>query len=284
MREICFIVLFLISPLLRGQEPLTRIPNCTLVATEWADGDSFAVLLPDGKQQTVRLYGADCIEIHVSGDQSNANRLREQRRHFGIDEILVAKAIGEQAKVETFKLLGKPFTVYSSFAAAGGDGRFSRVYAFIETQDGKDLSEWLISQGLARAFGVIRQLPDGTRAAEWKEELADLQLTAARAGKGAWAKTNWENLPKIRKEARDENSELELARGNQKADESQKIDPNTAARDQLMTIPGVGEKTAAAIIESRPYVTLADLLKVEGIGPASLKKFEPFLAIQKPNP
>ena len=253
-----------------------------LVPTEWADGDSFSVRLPDGKEQTIRLYGADCIEMHVQGDDSNARRLRDQRRHFGISDILAAKSMGEAAKAETCKLLAKPFTVFTSFADGRGDGRFNRIYAFVETADGRDLSEWLVSQGLARAFGVLRQRPDGANGNEWGEELADLELTAARAGRGAWSKTDWDKLPEIRKEAREETAELEAAKGEKKADPADKLDPNTAARDKLMGIPGIGEKTADAIIGGRPYKSVQDLLKVGGIGPASLKKIEPFLSIKAP--
>ncbi len=81
-----------------------------LVTTEWADGDSFSVRFPDGKVQAIRLYGADCIEMHVSGDDSNARRLRDQRRYFGIDDILTAKSFGEAAKLETAE--GKNLSVW----------------------------------------------------------------------------------------------------------------------------------------------------------------------------
>jgi competence protein ComEA len=281
MRSFHLLVLLLIGPSLSSAQ-LTKIPDCQMVPTEWADGDSFAVRLPDGKEQTIRLYGADCIEMHVQGDDSNARRLRDQRRHFGIDDILVAKAMGEAARVATLKKLAEPFTIHTSFADGRGDGRFSRVYAFVVAADGDDLTEWLVSQGLARAFGVVRQLPDGTRGNEWREQLADLELTAARAARGAWARTDWEKLPEFRKQARDEIAELEAAKGNKVADESTRIDPNTAARDELMSLPGVGEKTADAIIEARPYGSIQDLLKAAGVGPASLRKIAPFLEIAAP--
>lgn len=261
---------------------MTKLPGCVLIPAEWADGDSFSVRLPDGKVQTLRLYGADCIEMHVQGDDSNARRLRDQRRHFGITDILTAKSLGEAAKVETYQQLAKPFTVFTSFADGRGDGRFNRIYAFVETADGRDLSELLVSRGLARAFGVLRQRPDGTSGNEWGEALADLELTAARAGSGAWSKTNWEKLPEIRKEARQETAELEAAKGEKKADPANKLDPNTAARDELMGLPGIGEKTADTIIGGRPYRSIRDLLKVAGIGPASLKRIEPFLSIKTP--
>lgn len=263
-------------------EELQKFSNCTLTPTDWADGDSFSVRFPDGKEQTIRLYGADCIEMHIKGDDSNARRLLDQRRYFGIDDILIAKSFGEAAKIETARVLAQPFTVYTNFADGRGDGRFERVYGFVETADGKNLSAWLVSQGLARAFGVIRQLPDGTTGKEWKEQLADLELTAACAGRGAWAKTDWDKLPKIRKEARDEVAELEIAKGVQQAQEGKPIDINHAARDELMTLPDVGEKTAIAIIEARPYKNLSDLNRAKGIGPKMFAKIKNLITVTPP--
>ena len=42
---------------------LVAIEGCTLVAADWADGDSFPVRTPDGAVHTVRLYGADCLTL-----------------------------------------------------------------------------------------------------------------------------------------------------------------------------------------------------------------------------
>lgn len=49
-----------------GANDLPEIKDCTLVPTEWADGDRFLVRLPGGKEMTLRLYGVDCVEWHVS--------------------------------------------------------------------------------------------------------------------------------------------------------------------------------------------------------------------------
>ena len=274
------IVLVALAGSASGQ--LKKLENCSLVPTEWSDGDSFQVRLPDGKNQTVRLYGVDCIEIHVQGDDSNARRLRDQRRYFGIKEILTAKAVGEEAKQETARLLAKPFTVVTAFADGRGDGRFSRIYAFVETSDGRDLAETLVSMGLARAFGVVRQLPDGTQGEEWQEELKDLELTAARSGLGAWKHTDWKKLPEFRKEARTETAELDSAKGNRKAGENKPVDINLAARDELMTLPGIGEKTANQIIGARPFKSVDELDRVPGIGESTLKRIRPFLTVSKP--
>lgn len=277
-----FLCLFaLLIPTALGED-LKTFENCALEPTEWADGDSFQVRLPDGRKQTVRLYGADCIEMHVQGDDSNARRLRDQRRYFGIADITLAKSVGEAAKAETAKLLEKPFTVQTAFADGRGDGRFSRVYAFVRTHEGKDLSATLVSMGLARAFGVTRQRADGTAGTEWMQELKDLELTAARAGRGAWAHTNWDKLPEFRKEAREEQTEIEEAKGVATASENKPIDLNLAARDELMALPGVGEKTANRIIGARPFKSVEDLTKVPSLSKAAIEKLRPFVVVTTP--
>ena len=277
-----FLALLLALSGMACAQQFRKFENCALVDTEWADGDSFQVRFPDGKLQTIRLYGVDCIEIHVQGDDSNARRLRDQRRYFGIADILTAKAAGEAASKETRALLEKPFTVHTTFADGRGDGRHSRVYAFVTTADGADLSETLVKRGLARAFGVTRQRPDGTSGDEWRNQLEDLELTAARAGRGAWKHTDWDKLPLARKEARDEAAELDEARGGAKATENKPVDINHAARDELMTLPGVGEKLAHELIGRRPFKSIEDLDRVPGIGKATLERIRPFLKATPP--
>ncbi len=60
-----------------------------------------------------------------------------------------------------------------------------------------------------------------------------------------------------------------------------KVDINTADIDQLMTVPGIGPKTAEAIIAYRKangaFASLDDLTNVKGIGPKKLAKMKPFL-------
>jgi competence ComEA-like helix-hairpin-helix protein len=263
-------------------EVLQKFEGCTQVEAEWSDGDSFPVKFPDGQTRTVRLYGADCLEMHVQGDESNARRLRDQRRYFGITDITVAKAQGERAKVETSKLLEKPFTVWTAFADGRGDGRFNRIYAFVKTSTGDDLSAALVKIGMARAFGVVRAGPDGKSGEEWRDELKDLELQAAKLGKGAWAFTDWQKLPEERMQARAEEAEIAVAQKGKRAEGGKPIDPNKAARDELMELPGIGEKTADAIIEARPFKSIDELSKVQGLGPKSLEKLKPFLEIGAP--
>jgi competence ComEA-like helix-hairpin-helix protein len=53
-----------------------------------------------------------------------------------------------------------------------------------------------------------------------------------------------------------------------------KIDLNTATAKELEKITSVGPSTAQAIIDSRPFTSLEDLLKVRGIGPTTLEKIK----------
>ena len=53
---------------------------------------------------------------------------------------------------------------------------------------------------------------------------------------------------------------------------------NTASAEQLAALPGLGEKTAAAVVAYRAahgkFKSVADLDRVEGVGPATLAKLE----------
>lgn len=75
-------------------------------------------------------------------------------------------------------------------------------------------------------------------------------------------------------DARQEASTKSTGSGGGKKPPSAPIDLNTASKAQLMLLPGVGEKTAEAIIEVRkrsPFRKPEDIMKVKGIG---RKKFE----------
>ena len=285
-RKVLCLGALVLLPLAAIGEDLLRFENVELLPADWADGDSFPVRFPDGEERTLRLYGADCIEWHI-GDESDARRLRAQRRYFGITDaggstsasIGLATGFGRQAADVTRELLARPFVVHTAFADARGDGRYKRIYAFVTTADGQDLAQELVSRGLARAFGVYRSAPGGISHKEYQARLEDAELVAARKGLGAWELTDWASLPRERSEQRSEEGDIEIALGSSPPDSP--IDPNTAARDELMRIPGIGESTANAIIEARPFSTRNDLLRVRGIGPATLEKISPFLKLPK---
>ncbi|MBK1830125.1 helix-hairpin-helix domain-containing protein [Verrucomicrobiaceae bacterium R5-34] len=289
VRALCLGVLCVFGGVAQAA-PLVKIENCTLVPTEWADGDSFRIHIPEkladgdkkgwnAREITVRLYGADCVESAIR-NATDGRRVRAQRRYFGIskkgtsrESIELALSYGKKATEQTRQLLANPFTVYTSFADGRGDPKFKRVYAFVVTADGKDLAAELVRLGLARAFGVERMTPEGQPAKDYAAYLDDLELQAAKRGAGVWQHTDWQRLPDERQAQREEEREDRIGMGK----DPQVVAVNKAAKDELMAIPGIGEVTANRIIAGRPYRRSTDLLKVPGIGKKTLEKIQPFL-------
>ena len=62
------------------------------------------------------------------------------------------------------------------------------------------------------------------------------------------------------------------------------INVNQASEVALQTIPGIGATKAAAIVSDRvsfgPFSTIDDLERVHGIGPVTVDKMRPFVAVQ----
>ena len=58
------------------------------------------------------------------------------------------------------------------------------------------------------------------------------------------------------------------------------LDLNTASKEKLMSINGIGPVLSERIVAGRPYRTVDDLLKVKGIGPKRLKKFRPYFVVR----
>jgi competence ComEA-like helix-hairpin-helix protein len=103
--------------------------------------------------------------------------------------------------------------------------------------------------------------------------------------RGAWADTNWAKLPEERQQAREEAREIDLAKNGPES--IQPVDPNTAAKDELETLPGVGEAIANRIIAEREngrFEKPDDLLRVEGIGGKTLARFKDRLVFAPPHP
>ncbi len=63
------------------------------------------------------------------------------------------------------------------------------------------------------------------------------------------------------------------------------VNLNTASEAELERLPGIGKKTARAIVAHRakhPFRTIQELTRVKGIGVKSFRKLEPHLTIDGP--
>ncbi len=155
------------------------LKDCNLLVDEYRDGDSFHVRY-HGKEFVFRLYFVDAPET----DENQKDRIREQRRHFGVTLPELRRA-GEEARRFTAEQLRRAFVVTTRWQNAGGRGRLPRFYAFV-TVNGSDLGELLVSKGLARAFGEDAILPTGVRAKDHMAKLRRIEREARASRLGVW--------------------------------------------------------------------------------------------------
>jgi hypothetical protein len=73
--------------------------------------------------------------------------------------------MGKRAAAFTRSVLSRPFKVTTKGQDAMGASQLKREYAFVETADGEDLAELLISRGLARSYGEDAEPPGKCKSA-----------------------------------------------------------------------------------------------------------------------
>ncbi len=260
---------------------LQMFSNVRLVNNPANDGDSF-VVEANGKRFHVRLYYVDCPEISTSS-KSDARRVREQTRYFGLSDATRTIHFGNEAKAFVEHVLIKAFTVHTAFANALGRSAKGRVYGFIITADGDDLASLLVKNGLARTHGIGRKTPNGIPRNEMIERLRDLEISAMLKRIGIWSESDPDRIAELRAKQRSEEHELQELQNRVKKAKSPQglLNLNTATGKELQSIKGIGPVLAGRIIAGRPYKTVDDLLKVKGIGPKKLEKIRPYFMVGK---
>ncbi|MBI4654206.1 MAG: helix-hairpin-helix domain-containing protein [Nitrospirae bacterium] len=260
---------------------LQRFSNAKFMNNPANDGDSFFVEA-DGKPLHIRLYFVDCPETSISFN-SDAQRVREQTRYFGLSDVARTIHFGNEAKTFVEHILTKPFTIHTAFASALGRSAKGRIYGFIITSDGNDLASLLVKNGFARTHGIGRETPNGITHNEMVEILRDLETSAMLRRIGIWSESDPDRIAEFRAKQRSEEMELQELQNQVKKAKSPQglLDLNTAAEKELQTLKEIGPVIAARIIAGRPYKTVDDLLKVKGIGPKRLEKIRPYVVVGK---
>ncbi|MBU2226077.1 MAG: helix-hairpin-helix domain-containing protein [Proteobacteria bacterium] len=263
---------------------LQMFSNGRLINDPANDGDSFLVEA-NRKSFHVRLYFVDCPETFIAF-KSDAQRVREQTRYFGLSDATRTIHFGNEAKTFTEHVLVKPFTVHTAFASALGRSSKGRVYGFITTADGNDLSSLLVKNGLARTHGIGRKTPDGVSGDEIVERLRVFEISAMLKRVGIWSESDPDRIAELRAKQRSEDQELKELQSQVKPPQSSQspqsvLDLNTASKKELQSIKGTGSVLAERIIAGRPYRTVDDLLKVKGIGPKKLENIRPYFVVGK---
>lgn len=258
---------------------LTVYPNCVLVEHGSNDADSFMV--DTGTEQLhLRLYFVDSPEKNVYAPH-DARRVQEQARYFGIENPQSIVYLGEQASAFTRELLARPFTVYTAHSRALGGAGSKRIYGFVVTADGRDLGELLIEQGFARNFGVSRQNYAGVAHTDVEVYLRDLESVAMLKRRGAWEISNPELLVQFRAQQRQEKQSMQTLMSSATRLLESPVNINNAGQKDLERIPGIGPVTAGRIIQARPFNSLEDLMKVQGVGKKLYERILPYVSIDE---
>jgi competence protein ComEA len=265
-----------------------KLENCRLIPNKDNDGDSFHIQC-EGTEYLVRLYLVDAPE--TKGGEM-ADRLIEQANYFGITVLEVVE-IGRQAKKFVEGKLSEPFTVQTRKASGLGRSNIERFYGFVQTKDG-DLGQLLVANGLARVHGTPAARPGSSKSSEEIETLHRLEQRARQKKLGGWSQTADATagtpqpmqtiaLPSPSQTPSQPSVVVSTTfsppprtpaakPGPSVVVDSGKLDINTATKQQLEKIPGIGDALSDRIIAARPFKSADDLRKVHGIG--SGKRYE----------
>ena len=181
MKAILALVLIGVLPISAHADKKWRTKeNCTLIENESNDGDSFHIRV-NKRHYIFRLLWVDTPET----EQRYPERVAEQAAYFGITPEQATR-VGKEAVKFSANFLKEPFTLYTQFDDAMGASNKDRDYAVIKAGD-TYLMEALVSNGLARIFGLQELPEDGPSLSTMRLRLKGLEADAKKNKRGAWA-------------------------------------------------------------------------------------------------
>jgi len=178
MKNFFFILFFV--PVCVFAKKWESLEECNLKKNPFNDGDSFHVS-HKGKEYIFRLYFVDTPEC----DNNYPKRIKEQSKYWKISKKETIK-LGKNAKKFTKKMLDKKFTVVTCWEDARGSSKKQRFFAFVKTSSGNDLAELLVSNGVARIYGMWADHPTGFNSKKLKENLKKIEKNAKKSEIGGW--------------------------------------------------------------------------------------------------
>ncbi|MCK5853223.1 thermonuclease family protein [bacterium] len=168
------LILILIIPLAVLAEKWETLDKCKLITNSYNDGDSFHISYK-GKEYIFRLYFVDTPETNLK----YKNRVKEQAKYWKISTKSAIR-IGKKAKKFSDDNLKGKITVFTKWDDAKGSSKIPRYFAFVNTASGNDLAELLVSNGLARIYGMRVNHPEGKKANVISKRLKKLESDAKR--------------------------------------------------------------------------------------------------------
>jgi len=150
------------------------------MSNTYNDGDSFHVKYK-GKEYIFRLYFVDTPETSMK----YKSRVNDQAKYWKISSKNLIR-LGEKAKKLSANSLKNKFTVFTKWDDAKGSSKKPRHFAFIKTASGDYLADLLVSNGLARIYGMRVDHPKDDKAYVISKRLKKLEKIAKNKNLGGW--------------------------------------------------------------------------------------------------